>query len=96
MELLSLDEIKLHVRLDSDAEYNLLTLYADAAEDYLARYTGRTFTTENLPAIGKVALLMLVAGMYENRENSTASENRFYENKLATAYLERLRENRGV
>ena len=96
MELMTLDEIKLQIRADSDDEDELLTMYGNAAEDYLERYTGVKFNQETLPAIGKIALLMLVANMYENRESAAFSDERMYENKLATAYLERLRQNRGV
>ncbi len=97
MELLTLPDIKLHLRIDGDVEDTLLTAYATSAEEYLQQYTGRTFTAATLPAMAKVCLLMIISTLYENRESETTGRQiGTVENKLVNHYLERLRDNISV
>lgn len=76
MEIM-LDEIKLQCRIDSDEEDELLTGYKLSAIAFIEDYTNRVLY-ENLPekpeenaieitANLKIAVLMLIAYLYENR-----------------------------
>ncbi len=95
--LLSLDDVKLHCRITDDSEDPIIRAYIESAEQFVSDYTGRTFTAENLPALAKVVILMVVANLFENRE-STIVGNRItvVENSLCERYLSMLRENLSV
>ncbi|ABR74601.1 phage gp6-like head-tail connector protein [Actinobacillus succinogenes] len=74
---ITIDEIKLQCRIDGDEEDDLLVIYLDAAKATVENYTNRKLyetlpdePPENAQEITsdlKIALLMLVAYMYENR-----------------------------
>ncbi|PAU98962.1 head-tail connector protein [Paracoccus salipaludis] len=57
--------IRAHLNLDHDHDDELLTHYTDAAEAWVAAYTGQPFSRHSLET---QAVLMLVAHSYENRE----------------------------
>lgn len=75
---ITLDEIKLQCRIDDDAEDDLLAVFLTSAKAMIENYTNRKLfdelPTEDIPhnaleitADLKVAILMLVAYLYENR-----------------------------
>ncbi len=82
--MITLDETKLHLRVDQDAEDSLLLALIDAAETAILDY----LNTEELPAAAPVhaAALMLVGALYENREAVTDRplvDNKLYDRLLA-------------
>lgn len=75
---ITLDEIKFQCRIDDDAEDDLLAVFLTSAKAMIENYTNRKLfdelPTEDVPhnaleitADLKVAILMLVAYLYENR-----------------------------
>jgi len=75
LEPVSLDALKLHLRLDTDAQDTLLAVYLAAAREYVERWTGRqlltalyTLTLERWPHAQGFALprppLQAVTGTY--------------------------------
>ncbi|CDG18785.1 head-tail connector protein [Xenorhabdus doucetiae] len=72
---ISLDEIKLHCRIDGDYDDVILAVYADAALEACQQHIGKRFD-EGLaftPAI-KVGCLLYIGLLYENREMATDLE----------------------
>lgn len=67
--LVTLDEIKLYLRLDETdtTEDQLLTSLITSAEEYVKEATGFKFETD-VPERVKVIIKLLVAHWYENRE----------------------------
>lgn len=75
MAVLTLEEIKAHLRVDESAEDALLTLLGEAAEDYASQYLGRSLPWLDdlgapvpVPASVRAALLLVIGDLYENRE----------------------------
>lgn len=77
MAVLTLNEIKAHLRLDPDdaSQDAQLTALGSAAEDYAAQYLGRAIPWNDelgapvaVPASIKAALLLIIGDLYENRE----------------------------
>lgn len=75
MAVLTLEEIKAHLRVDGSAEDAQLTLLGEAAEDYASQYLGRSLpwlddlgAPVSVPASIRAALLLVVGDLYENRE----------------------------
>ena len=69
MSNVSLALAKAHMNITGDADDELIQLYLDAAESYLANYTGRVFSIpENVPADLKLAILRLTSFYFEHRE----------------------------
>lgn len=75
---ITLDEIKLQCRIDGDEENELLNVFLTSAKAIVENYTNRQLFSvlppDNMPhnaleitADLKVAILMLVAYLYENR-----------------------------
>lgn len=83
MAVLTLEEIKAHLRLDGSAEDALLLALSSAAEDYASQYLNRPIpwqdaagATVPVPASVKAALLLIVGDLYENREAATVGVTR--------------------
>lgn len=83
MAVLTLDEIKAHLRLDGSEEDAQLTLLSEAAEDYAAQYLGRALpwlddlgAPEPVPPSVRAALLLIVGDLYENREGAFVGVSR--------------------
>lgn len=77
MAVLTLTEIKQHLRLDEaeTAEDALLESLSEAAEDYAAQYLGRPIPWTDdegaaapVPASVRAAMKLIVGDLYENRE----------------------------
>lgn len=63
---------KQHMRVDHSDEDALITLYIEAAEQYVANYIGKPLADlDPLPADLKLAILRLVAFYYEVRNIAT-------------------------
>lgn len=83
MAVLTLDEIKAHLRLDGNEEDAQLTLLSDAAEDYATQYLGRSLPWLDdkgapvpVPASVRAALLLVIGDLYENREGAFVGVSR--------------------
>lgn len=83
MAVLTLEEIKAHLRLDGDEENVQLTLLSEAAEDYATQYLGRSLpwlddegAPAPVPASVRAALLLIVGDLYENREGAFVGVSR--------------------
>lgn len=72
MAIVSLSEAKSHLRVDQSAEDSLIQLYIDAADEYIANYLNNASYPKN-SAI-KAAALLIVGGLYENREQYGEAE----------------------
>lgn len=97
MPMVTLEEVKLHCKVGGTAEDALLQTYIDAAEGFITRYCGQDFE-DALPAVVKVACLMVVAGLYETRQSVIMADraSSFTVNRLVYDYLEQHRVNRGI
>jgi uncharacterized phage protein (predicted DNA packaging) len=95
--MVTLEEVKAQVRVEHNEEDALIETYIEAAENHIRRYCGQDFE-DGVPAIVKVACLMIVAGMFEVRQDSiiTTGTHGFKKNSLPYDYLEQFRVNRGV
>lgn len=69
MSIVTLALAKAHMNIDGTADDDLISLYLDAAEAFLANYIGKPLADlDPLPADLKLAVLKLVAFHYEQRE----------------------------
>lgn len=95
MVVLTLDEIKTHLRLEvenvSQDEY--LESLGDAAKDYAEKYIGQSIPWYDdeggevpVPSAVKAAMLLMVSDLYENRETqfvgTIVSQNPAFERLL--------------
>ena len=64
--LVTLDEVKLWLRIDGNEDDALLNLLIGGAEQYLLDATGRTWPPDNHTA--KICALAIIADNFENRE----------------------------
>jgi len=72
--VVSLDEAKLYLRVDSADEDALISTLIEASEEYLRNATGREFDEGN--RLAKLFCLALVTDWYENRQyTGRPSEN---------------------
>lgn len=75
-EILTLAEVKTHLRVGSDAtEDALITTYITAAREYVEGYQNRVYLSsdeaveaETMTCIEKAACLLLIGHWYENRQ----------------------------
>ncbi len=72
MSAVSLDLAKAHMKIDGTAEDELITLYIDGAEAWIANYIGKPLADfAPIPADLKIAILKLVAFYFEVRSLAT-------------------------
>lgn len=72
MTTITPDLAKQHMKVDGTDEDALITLYIEAAEQYVAHYIGKPLTDlDPFPADLKLAILRLVAFYYECRNIAT-------------------------
>jgi uncharacterized phage protein (predicted DNA packaging) len=81
--MVTLDEMKAHLRIVGNEEDELLTLYGHAAAEYVREYT-RSPWDYGVPFSVKAAVLLLVGDFYENRE---AQGPALHENKTVERLL---------
>lgn len=67
MTTVTLDEAKLHMRVDHDDEDEYIAGLILAAETHIGMYLGDDLP-DPMPAPVKAAVLLLVGDLYENRE----------------------------
>lgn len=85
MTTVTLDEAKLHLRVNHAEEDNYLLSLILAAEGHVGVFLGDNLP-DPMPAPVKAAVLLLVGDLYENRERQadrTLSENTAYSLLLA-------------
>lgn len=92
MSLVTLTEIKSHLRIDQSEEDALLQIYLDAATDYIGAFLNEPSIPEN--ASIKAACLLLIGDMYENREG--AGEKEIKENPAVKRLLNFYRKDMGI
>jgi uncharacterized phage protein (predicted DNA packaging) len=63
--LMTLEETKQYLRVDTDVDDALITSLINAAETYLINATGKTF--DNTNNLARLFCLVLVVDWYENR-----------------------------
>lgn len=68
--MLTLIEVKQHLRIETSDEDSLLHGYMDAAEASVADYLGIELPSA-MPAPVRAAILLRVGDLYENREGQT-------------------------
>ena len=76
--LLTLDEAKLHCRIDHNDEDSLLGALIATATTAVADYMNVTSVDDTAPAPVKSAALLLVGSLYEQRESQ--GDRQFYKN----------------
>lgn len=82
--MITLDEVKLHLRITHDGENAELQTMLDAAIAAAADYLGAPLS-ETMPAPVKAAILLQVGDLYLNRERQSDAayyQNRTYERLL--------------
>lgn len=73
-QIVTLAEAKLHCRVDTAAEDDLLATYMDAASVYIRNFLNQEIPTNDdspatYPATIKAAALLIIAGLYEQRSD---------------------------
>ncbi|MGE7216590.1 head-tail connector protein [Priestia koreensis] len=66
----TLEEMKLYLRVDEDLEDDLIESFIKVAEEYIFNATGKKFD-ENAPETAKLIVKLLVSHWYENRAITT-------------------------
>ncbi|HCF5180764.1 TPA: head-tail connector protein [Pseudomonas aeruginosa] len=70
MSAVTLDDVKIHLRLDHDDEDSYLIGLVKAAEGHVSVFLGDDLP-DPIPSPVKAAVLLLVGDLYENRERMT-------------------------
>ena len=83
--LLTLADVKLHCRIDTNDEDSLLGALITASTTAVADYMNVTSVDDTAPAPVKSAALLLVGSLYEQRESQ--GERQFYKNPAFEALL---------
>lgn len=88
--MMTLEDVKLHLRVDHDDEDDTISLYLDAAINGVANYLNADYddlaTDPDAPAPIKAAVLLAVGDLYANRERQADRQlfsNPTYERLLA-------------
>ncbi len=98
--IVTLDEAKEHLRADSTGgDDSLIELYINAAEDRIRNYLnveipGSEHSPPEYPAAIKAAALLIIGGLYENRESE--GEKDIKENSALVSLLHPYREGLGI
>jgi uncharacterized phage protein (predicted DNA packaging) len=79
--MITIDEVKAHLRLNDTGEDAVLTAFVATAAAHVTNYIGIVYAEGAAPAPVKSAALLMVGDLYENREAQTdrpLSENRTF------------------
>lgn len=68
---MTLDDAKLYMRVDDDADDTLITSLITAAQQYIERKTGKVYKPED--ELWNLCIKQLVSHWYENREVQATS-----------------------
>lgn len=89
--VISLSEAKAHLRITHTAEDTLIQAYMNAANDYIKNFLNVNTVPNN--ASTKAAALLIVGGLYENRESM--GEKEIKENPAVKSLIYPYRKNIG-
>lgn len=67
--IVSIDEVKDHLRIEDDEEEEYIESLIKQAEAVISDYCRTDFTDENVPEPVRLAALLFVSYYYENRDN---------------------------
>ena len=87
--IMTLEEVKQHLRVTHTLEDALIATYTEAAEGHVEQYIGQTLT-EPLPSSIKAAVLLLTGDLYSNRER--VSDRYLHENGVYSLLLQPFRD----
>lgn len=73
--LLTLDEAKLHLRVDDDDSDTLIEAYADAAVLSVLNHCDRKLVPQGAEPAFKAAALLMLGDLYNNRESVVAGQS---------------------
>lgn len=101
MQILSLEEAKLHLRVTDNSENTVIQIYIDTAQDYIMHVLeGKLSSLEDSPPAWpprlRLAALLLVGDYYENRQAQVQSVNDLKRNRVADDLIFSCRENLGL
>ena len=71
--IVTLDELKAHLRVLTDDEDTLLTSLLTQAQAAAEDYCRAAWTAEEAPETVRLAVLLMASHFYENRENGSRS-----------------------
>ncbi|GIW49201.1 MAG: hypothetical protein KatS3mg079_677 [Caloramator sp.] len=67
--IVTLEEAKHHLRIDTEDDDAYIQILINAAEQFIYNITGKTFDENN--SLAKTVCLLLIADLYEKRELTT-------------------------
>ncbi len=94
MSLVTLEEVKLHLRIKHDLEDSNLTIGIGMADDHVLNYCNLDELPDPAPDSMKSAALLLVGDFYANKE--AQSEKELYKNNSVENLLYPYRECIGI
>ncbi|EJB03266.1 putative phage protein possibly involved in DNA packaging [Rhizobium leguminosarum bv. trifolii WSM597] len=93
MSAVSLELAKAHMKIDGNAEDELVSLYIDGAETWIGNYIGKPITDlDPVPADVKIAILRLVSFYFECRNIATFGLSMQLAPHTVTSILDNYRE----
>ena len=93
MAIVTLSQVKAHLRITQNAEDDILGIYIDAAEQWICNYIDEPDITDDDPAFIQAAFL-LVGDFYQNREASIGTDIK--ENLAVVSLLHPFRKKLGI
>lgn len=102
MSIVTLEEVKQHLRVSFDDDDAIIAAYISAAEKHVEAYLNRPLQPWNadddaipVPDDVRIAILLEVGGLYENRESVSQNANYFL-NPAFTRLLCLYRQDMGI
>ena len=88
MRVLTLEEIKEYLRVDSDGDDTLINLFTEYAKEEIEDSTGVKFNREGNSETYNMAMLIIIADRYENR---ASTDTEFKVNNILSCIYTRLK-----
>lgn len=88
MRVLTLENIKEYLRVDSDEDDTLINLFAEYAKEEIEDSTGVKFNKEGNSETYNMAMLIIIADRYENR---ASTDTEFKVNNILSSIYTRLK-----
>lgn len=88
MRVLTLEEIKEYLRVDSDEDDTLINLFMEYAKEEIEDSTGVKFNKEGNSETYNMAMLIIIADRYENR---ASTDTEFKVNNILSSIYTRLK-----